>query len=126
MKEIRGRSMESINEIKEAQETFQPREPGITHPDNDAYIRLRDNGDVEIVAQPGLAIVMHQQTKGITFVCDNIKFITRDQNGLRWNNRAFNPQSTNFAEPALIPFDAREVTSIYDGVENFLPDESDT
>lgn len=105
------------------EDEFKDNEVGITHPDTSAFVRLKDNGDVEIVAGEGLMIVLHPTKRSITFVADSIKFLTRDQGGLRWNQSFFNERAANFNEPTLIPADDQSASSIYKGVEYFLHDE---
>lgn len=103
------------------QSRFSPTEVGLSHQHRDAYVRLNDDGDVEICAAPGLAVILHPQNKSITMVADSIKFITA-KNGLRWNNLAFNDQAFKFQEPTFVVFDHSEVRSIYTGLEEFWED----
>ena len=103
------------------QEKFSMTEVGITHQFTDAYVRLTDDGDVEIVAAPGLAIVLHPQNRSITFVADRVKFMTKDENGMLWNDKSFNPQATKFTEPAFLPFDMHEgFSGAFSGIDDFL------
>ncbi len=101
---------------------FSATEPGVTHPYTDSFIRLTDDGDVEIVAGPGLAIIMHPQNKSITFVADTVKFVTKDQDGFVWNRKSMNPEATNFTEPAFIERDQNMRYGLFDTVEDFFED----
>lgn len=83
---------------------FLRREPGLTHPDMPSFMRLRDNGDIEIMAAEGLGIVLNARTMSITLVADHIKFMTRHEDGLRWNDVSFNDRAVSFNEPTFIRF----------------------
>lgn len=109
----------------EAQDAFGDNEVGITHPFEGAYIRLNDAGDVEIVAGDGLAIVLHKASNSIVFVADNIKILTKDGDAIRWNNTMLNSRATDFTQPALLPLQVKEISSIYDGTAAFLAEEED-
>lgn len=102
------------------EDEFKDNEVGITHPETSGFIRLKDNGDIEIVAGEGVMIVMQPASKTITFVADSIKFMTRDRQGLRWNGSYFNENAANFNEPTLVPADDQGSRSLYKGVEYFL------
>lgn len=104
------------------QEKFSSTEVGLTHQFTDAFVRLTDDGDIELAAVPGLAIIMHPQNRSITFIADSVKFITKEKNGMRWNKLSFNDQSTKFTEPTFIPYESQDVQDVYRGVHNFLED----
>lgn len=104
-------------------ERYSPTEVGITHQFTNAYVRLTDAGDVEIVAGEGLAIIMHPQNRSITFVADKIKFLTKDHGGLVWNKRTFNDRATKFTEPAFYEYDPEEGIGIFRGFDDFLEEE---
>lgn len=111
---------QSVGDIVRESEKYGDREVGLTHPDHSGFIRVRDNGDVEIFADEGLCIIMNPRSKSITFVADSIKFITRKESGLRWNNLAFNDKATSFNQTTFIPFDPQESLGMYRGVHYFL------
>lgn len=102
---------------------FTSTEVGLTHEFTHAFVRLGDSGDIEISAGEGLGIVMHPQNKSITFVADNIKFLTRDEEGLRWNKLAFNSQATKFNEPAFLHLESDDSMNPYRDLDEFLEDE---
>jgi hypothetical protein len=105
----------------EGQDTFRNSEVGVTHPNTSAFVRLKDNGDVEIVAGEGCSIILHTAKKSITFVADSVKFLTRTgSGGLVWNKQAFNENADTFNEPALVPIRDEDGYSLYKGVDHFL------
>lgn len=108
----------------EQQDNFSPTEVGLTHPEMPSFMRLRDNGDVEIVAGEGLSIVMHSAKKSITFEADDIKFLTR-KNGLRWNKLAFNDQAIKFNEPTFLMVNTKDKYGLYSDVDYYLGEKDD-
>lgn len=102
------------------QDNFSQREVGLNHPDSSAFVRLLDNGDVEISAGSGLSILMHVNGKSITFVADHVNFLTRDVDGIRWNRLSFNERATVFQEPALNVMDEQDMNNPYKGTEGYL------
>jgi hypothetical protein len=88
-------------ELKKRKE-FSHREVGLTHPDNKGFMRIADGGEIEIFAAPGIGIVINPNTRSISFFADSIKFFCRDDDGLRWNDKSFNPASDVYNEPALL------------------------
>jgi hypothetical protein len=85
---------------------FSSREVGLNHPDNKAFVKLADSGEIEIFAAPGVGIVINPSTRSISFFADTIKFYSKEDDGLRWNNMSFNPSSDTYNEPALIKTNA--------------------
>jgi len=88
-------------EIKRRTE-FSHREVGLTHPDNNAFIRIADGGSIEIFAAPGIGIIINPNTRSISFHADSIKIFSKEDDGLRWNDKSFNPASDVYNEPSLI------------------------
>lgn len=103
-----------------AKNEFSQREVGLTHPDWPSFFRLTNKGNAEIVCAPGLAIIMDATNKSITFIADDVKFITNDKNGLKWNGLSFNSKATTFNEPTFLQLDTNEFSSMYTGFEDFL------
>lgn len=99
---------------------FDDREVGITHPDKPSYFRLTDKGTVEAVCKPGLGIFMNPQNNSITVVADDVRFITNDKNGLKWNDLSFNPKATIGTEPSFVKMTDVDFQSIYAGFEDYL------
>jgi hypothetical protein len=107
--------------IIEQQETFGGREVGLTHPDQASFFRLSDNGDIEIMACEGLGIILSQGRRSITFIADQVKFLTNEEAGFRWNKLALNPRATAFNEPTFTQVDDDEVrVDLFQGVSDYL------
>lgn len=100
---------------------YQHNEVGLNHPTNNAFIRIRDNGDIEIHADDGLGIILGVARKNITFYADEIKFLTKQSAGLRWNDLAFNASATNYSQPTFtkLPEDKMRV-DLFQGVSHYL------
>ena len=81
---------------------FSNREVGITHPDNTGFMRISDSGEIEIFAAPGVGLIINPNTRSISFFADSIKFYSREDDGLRWNEKSFNPAADVYNEPALL------------------------
>jgi len=109
--------------IVKEQKKFQPREVGLTHPDNPSFFRVRDNGDIEIFAGDGVGIVICPETKSVSFVGDTVKVITNEDDGLKWNDKKFNSKATKFSEPTLTSHDVDDdFKSLYRGIEDDFED----
>ena len=70
------RARQSFNEITELKKRkeFSTREVGINHPDNKAFIRINDSGEIEIFAAPGIGIVISPSTRAISFLLTVLYF----------------------------------------------------
>ncbi len=101
------------------QSKFGGREVGLTHPDIFSFIKLADNGDIQIMAQDGLGIILSSSQHCIFLVADNIKFLTKEDEGLKWNKLAFNPKAVKYSEPAFI-YPKAQTSGMYEGTTNFL------
>jgi hypothetical protein len=106
-------------EIKKRTE-FSNREVGINHPDNSSFLRVTDAGEIEIFACPGVGIVINSNTRSVSIFADNIKFYSRDDDGLRWNGMSFNPASDMYNEPALIKTNSFSNNPAYHNATHFL------
>lgn len=106
--------------IVDQQDKFGLREVGITHPDLPSFIKLADNGDIHIVAAEGLGIIMHPQNKSITMVGDSVRFLTKEEDGLRWNKLSFNYQATKYTEPAFVSYEDDDYQNLYRGLDDWL------
>jgi len=101
------------------QNKFGEREVGITHPDKHGFIKIADNGDIQIMAAEGLGIIISASQRCIFLVGDVVKFLTKEDEGLRFNNLAFNAKATTYSEPALIH--PKIMTSdLYNNTSRFL------
>jgi hypothetical protein len=106
-----------------AEDTFGLDDTGITNPYSDAYVKLSRGGEVEIYAGNGTGIVLNPNSRSITFMGDCIKFITNDEDGLRWNEMSFNSQATEFTEPSLVPFEQDTRPSIFRDLDDYFEDD---
>lgn len=102
------------------EDTFNLSEVGLTHPDNDAYVKLCNDGSVEIYAGKDTGIFMNPNTKTITFMADKVKFVTNKEDGICWNDKEFNSQATSFTEPALVPVEAKPENGTYRHFANYI------
>lgn len=118
----------SIGEFKpgsdrvESENRYGDREVGLNHPDVPGFVRIRDNGDIEIVGGEGLAFIMSPSTGSITLVADKIKFLTKES-GLRWNKKTFNGKATKYNEPTFTVVDDVASAGLYRDVNYFLDDD---
>lgn len=99
---------------------FGHREVGLSHPDQNSYIRLTDQGTVEVICSPGLGMIMNPTNNTITFTADDIRFLTNDKNGLKWNDLSFNPKATIGTEPSFVKMTDSDFHSMYAGFEDYL------
>jgi hypothetical protein len=104
-----------MNEIEE----FELKDVGLTHPDNDAFIKIDASGRIYIMSQPNLGIVIDPARQSMAFFGDRIKMITNHDEGFKWNDLNFNPQATNFAEPTFL-YSKDTTNFIYDDIDRFL------
>lgn len=112
----------------DSQDRFSRTETGLKHPNiEDLFVRLRDNGDLELVAGEGLAIVLHPSNRSITFIADHINFITQSDEGLRWNHVAFNSRAVSFHEPTFIAKNDEQLDAYntYEGLDVFTDGNGD-
>lgn len=104
---------------------FGNQEPGLNHPDNPAFIRLRNDGAIEIMADDGVGIILDPRSRSITMVADHVKFFTREEGGIRWNDTELNSRATRFDEPTLVQADNEgSITDLYRDTSWFM-DEDD-
>lgn len=98
---------------KLAQDQYSSKEVGLIHPNRGSFIRLNDQGDIEISATEGLSMILHAETRSITFVADKIKFLTKEGDNIRWNDLFFNSFATDFTQPALVSYEPDDSSGIY-------------
>lgn len=106
-------------EMIQKQNKYGLREVGLTHPDNDSFIKVSDNGDIHIMAADGLGIIISVAQHCIFLVGDNVKFLTKEDEGVRFNDLALNYKATTYSEPALI-YPKKQTAGIYDGMSDFM------
>ena len=106
------------NEISRRNE-FSKREVGFNHPDTPSFLRLNDDGDIEIFAAPGVGMVISAVGRSISLFADNIRVFSKDD-GLRWNNHYFNYSATDYSEPTLIKIDYQSIHAPQNNAEYYL------
>jgi hypothetical protein len=106
------------SEIKKRKE-FSDREVGLTHPDLSSFIRLNDEGDIEIFAAPGIGIIISARSKSISFFGDSVRMHTKED-GLRWNSYNFNYAASSYIEPTLVKINTKSIHSAQNGVSYYL------
>lgn len=105
-------------ELKKRKE-FSDREVGLTHPDLNSFIRLNDQGDIEIFAAPGVGVVISSRSKSISFFGDSIRMFCKED-GLRWNSYNFNYSASSFAEPTLVKINYKDIHSAQNNANYYL------
>ena len=106
----------------ENQNYFMGNEVGLNHPLRDSHVRLHDNGDVEITAGDGLSMIFHAAQRQIVFVADQVKFLTKEDDGLRWNRLSFNKDAYQYQQPTFFQkVDAEDPTmrGLYRGANHY-------
>jgi hypothetical protein len=106
------------NEIGRRNE-FSKREVGLNHPDTNSFIRLTDEGDIEIFAAPGIGIVISSIGRSISLFADNIRMFTKED-GLKWNSYHFNHSAIDYSEPTLLKIDYQSIHSPQNNAEHYL------
>jgi hypothetical protein len=106
------------SEIKKRKE-FSDREVGLSHPDLSSFIRLNDQGDIEIFAAPGIGIIISARSKSISFFGDSVRINTKED-GLRWNSYNFNYAASSYIEPTLVKINHNLIHSAQNGVSYYL------
>lgn len=109
----------TLARLLNSQNTFSNREVGVTHPDTPAFIRLTDDGDIQIMANDGLGIIINLTNNSITLMANTIRFMTTDHEGLAWNNNFFNSNATTYTQPMLNPATGANINNLFAGAENF-------
>lgn len=98
---------------------FGNNEVGLTHPTNGSYIKIADNGDIYLMSGSNMGVILNFARQSLTFVGETVKFITNENNGLLWNNLAFNSKATKYSEPTFV-IPKNQTSSIYDDIDMFV------
>lgn len=98
---------------------FSRREVGLNHPDNHSFLRLNDDGDIEIFAAPGVGIVISATGRSISLFADHIRMFTKED-GLRWNNYNFNYSAYDYSQPTLVKIDYKSINSPQNNASYYL------
>lgn len=104
-------------------DNFGPTEVGLTHPELPSFIKLSDTGAIEIFPKEGFGIILDPGSGSINFFADSVRFFTKANDGIRWNELSFNPKATNYTEPALVSYENEDTLSIFRGVDELLTEE---
>ena len=104
MNQSTGLSIESTQSdyVFNKRNEFSRREVGVNHPDTLSFVKLTDSGDIEIMASPGVGIVISASNRSISLFADTFKIYTTEDDGIRWNQHAFNYAGADFTEPFLV------------------------
>lgn len=102
--------------IARSRDLFGVREVGITHPDNNAYVKISDNGSIEIMGGTNFGIILDAKSRSINFYADTVNFHTKESGGLNWNRLSFNNRATKYTEPPLLPTLTDSIVGLFDGV----------
>ena len=105
-------------ELKRRNE-FSRREVGFNHPDNNSFLRLNDDGDIEIFAAPGVGIVISGSGRSISLFADKIRMFC-SETGLRWNNFNFNYSAVDYSQPTLVRIDPRSIHTAQNDALHYL------
>ena len=103
------------------QDTFSKTEVGLTNLNTTSFIKLLDNGDLEIIVKDGLGLIFSAEHSTITLMGNAIRFLTTHNNGLVWNRTAFNDQATTYSEASLVNLTDQDLSQIFNGVDHYLP-----
>lgn len=101
------------------QDLFGGNEVGLNHPNRNSFVRLYDNGDIGLTAAEGVTIYMSAPQRSITFMADQVKFLTKDD-GFRWNRLSFNKDAYQYQQPTFFQIVDDDAKSLYRGVEPYL------
>lgn len=109
----------SISDELKRRNEFSRREVGLNHPDNNSFLRLTDDGDIEIFAAPGVGIVISATSKSISLFANKIRFFCSEE-GLRWNNFNFNYSAADYSQPTLIKIDSKSIHTAQNDALHYL------
>lgn len=107
------------NDTLTTQDNVGVREVAITHPDNNAHIRIMDNGDIQIISDDGIGIILSRARRTIILHADQVKIHTKED-GMRWNGLNFNHKAVSFNEPAFLKVIDTDAQHIYKGANAFF------
>ena len=98
---------------------FSQREVGLTHPDTSSFLRLNDEGDIEIFAAPGVGIVISASSTTISFFAEKVRFFC-GEDGLRWNEFNFNYAASDYSQPTLVKINPKTIHSAQNEAYHYL------
>lgn len=109
----------SIADELKRRNQFSRREVGLNHPDNESFIRLNDDGDIEIFAAPGVGMVISATSKTISLFANKIRFFC-SEDGLRWNNFNFNYSAIDYSQPTLVQINTKSIHTAQNDAQHYL------
>lgn len=117
--ELKGGSIFNVQSefIFNKRNEFSRREVGLNHPDVESFIKLNDAGEIEIMAAPGVGIIINGPNRSVSIFADTLKIYTTEDDGIRWNKYAFNYAATDFTEPFLVTLKDFQQSPAYYGYE---------
>ena len=98
---------------------FSQREVGLNHPDTNSFLRLNDEGDIEIFAAPGIGIVISATSKTISFFAEKVRFFCAED-GLRWNEFNFNYSASDYSQPTLVKINPKSIHMAQNSAYHYL------
>lgn len=116
---------ETTASILDRQDMFGHREVGVIHPDVSSFLRLRDNGDIEIMTGDGLGIVMSRSNQTMTLMAKQVRVLTHDGDGFFWNQLGFNKKATAYNEPTFFQPPEHDMSDLYKGAADYFPPTDD-
>jgi len=100
-------------------DNFSLNDVGITHPSNDAFIKIDEAGKIFIMSEPNLGVIFDPSNGSISWFGDKVNVVTKQDEGFKWNNLTFNPAATNYAEPTFT-YKKDVINNLYDDFERYL------
>jgi hypothetical protein len=85
----------------EVAQRFDATELGFRHPSSGSFIRLCDDGSIQIVVGKDGRTGITLDENGITIFGDSLTLLS-GYGGFTWNGKDFNPHSDRVDEPALV------------------------
>lgn len=98
---------------------FSQREVGLNHPDTNSFLRLNDEGDIEIFAAPGVGIVISASSRTISFFSEKVRFFCAED-GLRWNEFNFNYSASDYSQPTLVKINPKSIHMAQNSAYHYL------
>ncbi len=98
---------------------FDLHDVGLTHPDNNSFVKIDGSGRIYLMAGPNMGIVLDPVSQTVSLIGDTIKVVSKEDEGFKWNNVSFNPRAVSYAEPTFT-YSKEVINHLYDDVDRFL------
>lgn len=108
--------------VAAARDLFSNREVGLVHPDTKAYVKLGDNGNIELICGNELGIIIDSYTRTVHIYGDSVVFHTKKSNGLRMNRLSFNQKATKYTEPTFVESEVSDMPGLFNGIDEIMGD----